>query len=183
MKYVLWCVGTFLMAFIILVVAAPLRGHFEREIIIERPIAEVFPHLKSLKEAPQWNAWLRKDPNAKLAYKGVDGELGSMIEWQSSHKELGNADQKIVRIVPNERVDTIIHFRDPMDMKFVSFLSTQALSETRSLVKMGVNNEFTRPMNAVSLIMRQLMSVEEMMTTNTDESLRNLKHLIETPRP
>ncbi len=47
----------------------------ERDIIIERPVTEVFSYLKYLKNQDNFSKWASMDPNMKKSTRGVDGSV------------------------------------------------------------------------------------------------------------
>ena len=65
-----------LIAVVALAVAlAPTDFAVEREIIINKPRAEVFEYAKILKNQNDWGPWYKRDPSMNQEFTGTDGNV------------------------------------------------------------------------------------------------------------
>ena len=53
----------------------------EREIIINKPKAEVFEYIKFLKNQDNYSKWNMMDPDMKKTYQGTYGTVGFISAW------------------------------------------------------------------------------------------------------
>jgi hypothetical protein len=57
----------------------PQGVHVERSTLVNRPAAEVFPYINSLRRANEWSPWLAIDPNVKVEYSGAEEGIGAKM--------------------------------------------------------------------------------------------------------
>ncbi len=179
MKIFLGVVAGFFLVLAILTAIAPKEFKLESEIIINKPKAEVFGHLKFLKNHEQWNAWSKKDPAMKKEFKGTDGTVGFISAWESANQEVGTAEQEITKIVEGERLDTIIRFKKPFEGAFDSYVTTKSVNEDQTKVLLGMHDTMSFPMTVISFIVNVCLGNQQKIKANMDESLTNFKTLLE----
>ncbi|MGE4170512.1 MAG: SRPBCC family protein [Candidatus Margulisiibacteriota bacterium] len=158
---------------------APRNYHLEREIVIDRPVADVFSYITLLQNSNTWNAWMLMDPTMKTDAKGTDGTVGYVTSWESTNKNVGTGEQEIKAITLNERLDTEIRFTKPFKTQFDSFMTTTPIGETHTKVVMGIDCKMPFPLNAVHFVMSLCCGQEKEMITQFDNSLNNLKTQLE----
>ncbi|MEO4006762.1 SRPBCC family protein [Flavobacterium sp. CAU 1735] len=147
----------------------------EREIVINKPKAEVFDYIKHIKNQDNYSVWNRKDPAMKREYKGNDGEVGFVYAWESTNKEVGKGEQEIVRIVDGDRVDMKLRFKEPMEADDDAYMITEAVSENQTKVKWGFKGSINYPMNLLLLF----MDMEKELGGALDTGLKDMKTLLE----
>jgi uncharacterized protein YndB with AHSA1/START domain len=147
----------------------------EREIVINRPKAQVFEYIKYVKNQDKFSKWNMIDPNMRKTYKGTDGTVGFVYSWDSDNKEAGKGEQEIVKMTDGERVDYALHFIKPFEGKANSYITTEAVTEGATKVKWGLSSKMPYPMNLVRLF----MNIEDMLGKDIDTGLTNLKVLLE----
>lgn len=145
----------------------------EREIVINRPKAEVFEYLKSLKRQSNWSTWVLQDPKIQMTYGGEEGTVGSYAEWKSD--EMGSGRQTVKNIIEGERIETELHFTQPYESYSPARLVTEAVGEAQTKVKWAMDGEMAYPFN----FMQVFMSMDEMIGTEYAKSLANLKAILE----
>lgn len=123
----------------------------EKEVVINRPEAEVFQYVRNLKNQDQFSVWNKKDPKAKKEYKGTDGEVGFVASWESENKEVGRGEQEIVNIVQDERVDVKLRFKEPFEAEDDAYFITEAISANQTKVKWGFKGHMNYPWNLMLL--------------------------------
>ncbi|MCG2610821.1 SRPBCC family protein [Flavobacterium sp. SM15] len=126
----------------------------EREVIINKPEAEVFSYIKLVKNQDHFSVWNRKDPQMKKEYKGTDGEVGFVYAWESTNPEVGKGEQEIVKIAEMDRIDMKLHFKEPFEAEDKAFFTTEPLSSNpanQTIVRWGFKGHMDYPMNLMML--------------------------------
>lgn len=147
----------------------------EREIVIDKPKADVFAYVRLVKNQDNFSVWNKKDPNAKKEYKGTDGEVGFVYSWDSDNSEVGKGEQEIMRIVDGERIDLKLRFKEPIEAEDDAYFVTEAVSPARTKVKWGFSGHMDYPMNLFLLTVDMDKEVGGAM----DTGLKELKTILE----
>jgi len=153
---------------------APTSMHIEREVTINKPKAQVFSYLKSLKNMSVWSPWAKMDPNMKVEYRGVDGAVGSVSAW-SGNSKVGQGEQEVKNILDGERIDFELRFEKPMKDTSTAYLITEAVNDTQTKVKWGMSGKSPFPRNIICFV----MNMQKKLTASFDEGLTNLKGILE----
>ena len=159
----------------VMAAVAPTDFQVEREVVINKPKAEVFEYLKFLKNQSEWGPWHKWDPNMKLTYKGTDGELGFVGAWESDHEKVGIGEQEIKKIVDGERIDHELRFKVPFESKSNGYFITESAGDDKTKVKWGFTASAPIPMN----IMFLFMDIDAEVGKNYEEGLASLKAVLE----
>ena len=179
-KKILLAIVVLIVLFVVgvVVLAFSVSGDYkvEREVVINKPKAEVFAYLKVLKNQNEWGPWAKKDPNIKLDYKGTDGTPGFVSAWTSEHPEVGAGEQEIKKVVEGERVDTELRFKKPFESTSDAYLITEAVGENQTKVKWGFSGSMPKPLNLMLL----MMDMDKEVGKDFDEGLANLKKKLES---
>ncbi|MDW8550895.1 SRPBCC family protein [Epilithonimonas ginsengisoli] len=125
MKKFLKIIGVILAIFIaycaVMMLVVDSKCHNEQSITINAPKEKVWQNVNSMKAFNTWNPWMKYDPNLVVKYKGTAGEVGDGYSWKGND-DVGEGEQEITAIVPNEKVATSMHFIKPMDDRATSDL-------------------------------------------------------------
>lgn len=162
---------------IILLIAAFTKKDYSlyREIIISRPVADVFDYVKYLKNQDKYSRWAMLDPNMKRDFKGVDGTPGFVAYWDSPVKEAGKGEQEITAIREGSEVDYEIRFIRPFSGKADSYLKTDPAANSTCKVTWGFSSKMTYPMNFMLLF----LNMEKLVGKDLETGLSNLKNILE----
>lgn len=147
----------------------------EREITINRPVAEVFDYIKYLKNQDNYSKWATMDPNMKKSYRGVDGEVGFVSAWESEDQEVGTGEQEIMSLKEGERIDFQLRFIKPFEATEAAYMTVESLGENQTLVKWGFNGHMSYPMNLMLLF----MDFDQMIGDDLSTGLARLKKVLE----
>jgi len=147
----------------------------EREVVINKPKAEVFEYIKFLKNQDNYSKWNKMDPNMKKSYKGTDGTVGFIAAWDSKNENVGAGEQEIVKITEGERIDTKLRFKVPFEAQDDAYMITEDAANNQTKVKWGFKGAFPYPMNLMGLF----MDMEKEVGGDLDTGLQNLKTLLE----
>lgn len=124
-----------------------------------------------MKAFNNWNPWMKYDPNLVVTYKGTAGEVGDGYTWKGND-DVGEGEQEITAIVPNEKVATKMHFIKPMDDNATSDL---LLATEGSGTKVTWNIDYE--IETLFKPMKPLMTWQ--MNKSFSEGLAKLKELAE----
>ncbi len=150
----------------------------ERQVVVNRPVSEVFDYVKYLKNQDLWSVWMQMDPEMEKSYTGTDGTVGFISAWESQNKDVGKGEQEIVAITEGERIDYELRFLEPIESTDDAFLITHALTNSSTEIVWGIEGKLSYPMNLLMLF----MNIDEMLAEDLSEGLSNLKTILETAR-
>jgi hypothetical protein len=141
--------------------------HSEREIVIEKPVEEVYNYIRYVKNQDNFGTWQLSDPDMKTQAEGIDGEIGFKYRWEG--KKTGKGSQTIINLVNNQKVETELDFGfgDPAK----SYFLTEEVSSNQTKVIWGISGRTPYPWNLVSLFYD--------MGNDFEKGLLNLKNLLE----
>ena len=147
----------------------------ERDIIIERPVTEVFSYLKFLKNQDNFSKWASMDPDMKKSSRGIDGTVGYVSAWESDDENVGTGEQEITGIKENERIDYEIRFKEPFSSVSPAYILTRENPNSSTRVTWGFSGKMDYPTNLMFLF----MDFEEMIGEDLETGLGNLKNELE----
>lgn len=147
----------------------------ERDVIINKPNAEVFNYIKQLKNQNKYSKWASIDPNMTKTFSGTDGTVGFISAWDSKNEEVGKGEQEIIAITPEKRVDYELRFLSPFESTSPAFMETSALTLETTKVTWGFEGSMDYPMNLLFLF----MDFEQIIGDDLQTGLDNLKSILE----
>ena len=174
MKKALYILLGIIAIFILAASLMPKDYAVEREIIIDKPKAEVFAYLKPLKNQDNWSVWMAKDPNVKKTFKGTDEMVGFTSRWDGN-EEVGSGEQEIKKIVEGERIDTELRFIKPFESINDAYMITETVGPEQTRVKWGFTGAMPIPMN----VFLPFMGMEDSVGKDFSDGLKNLKKILE----
>jgi len=162
---------------VLLIVAAvsPKAYSTQRNILIDKPAAQVFDYVKFLKNQDRFSKWATMDPNTLKTYTGVDGTPGFISAWDSKEKNVGKGEQEIIKVTDNTRIDFEIRFIKPFPGIAQSYMSTTAVTVSSTEVVWALASKMAYPMN----IMLLFMNMDTMIGKDLEIGLANLKRKLE----
>jgi uncharacterized protein YndB with AHSA1/START domain len=147
----------------------------EKEVIINKPLEEVFDYVVLLKNQDNFSIWMEMDPATRQEFRGTDGTVGFVSAWESDDKNVGAGEQEITAIIPYQRIDYELRFIEPFESVSQAYMTTEALSDDQTLVKWGFTGRMNFPMN----LMLVVMDFEGMIGNDLQTGLDNLKEILE----
>ena len=147
----------------------------KREVVINKPVSEVFAYVKNIKNQNYYSKWNMTDPNATKEYKGTDGTVGFVASWDSQMKEVGKGEQEIKGITEGSRIDMELRFYRPFEATDNAYMTTEPSAENQTKVTWGFNGKMPYPMN----MMLVFMNMDNMLGSDMQTGLDNLKTLLE----
>lgn len=147
----------------------------EREIVVNKPKAEVFAYVKLIKNQDYYSVWNMKDPHSKRVTTGTDGTVGYVYAWDSKMDDVGQGEQEIIKIVDGERIDMELRFKRPFEATDYGYMTTEAVGDNQTKVKWGFKGDMPYPMN----LMLVFMNMEDMLGKDMADGLGNLKGILD----
>ncbi len=143
----------------------------EREIIINKPVDEVFDYIKHLKNQDNYSKWATMDPDMIKTFRGEDATVGFVSAWDSKNEDVGVGEQEITAIKEGERVDFEIRFFKPFESMSPAYMTTTTVEGNQTKVVWGFNGHMEFPTN----LMLVFMDFENMIGDDLSTGLANLK--------
>ena len=143
------------------------------EIVIDRPLDEVFDYVIQLKNQEKYSKWVMADPQVKLDYRGTDGTVGFVAAWKSELKNVGVGEQEITRILEDQGYDVEIRFEKPFKAVNHASVRLKALSDYQTEVSTTFTATSNYPMNIMTAMMKN------MLLRDMDENSTRLKQVLE----
>lgn len=165
MQIILFVVLAIIIIALIYAYLAEKKYSISSEIIINRSQIEVYNYLKNLRNQEKWSKWVMADPNVKLTYTGVEGEVGFISAWESFDKNVGIGEQEIKKLTPNSRMDVEIRFKKPFEGISLANNSIESLSENQTKVTTVFYSETPFPMNLMIPFIKKMLQKD--MNTNS----------------
>lgn len=144
-----------------------------REIVINKPEAEVFNYIKLLRNQQYYSKWATLDPHIKNEFRGTDATPGFVNSWEGN-KKVGKGEQEILAL-SDGRLDTELRFEKPFKSVAKSFMTTEPAGENATKVKWGFEGSMNYPLNVMKLFMNMEKSIGDDFSTG----LNNLKTVLE----
>ncbi len=162
-------IGLLVLVAIALIVAAiaPKEFSAEKQIVINKPIAEVFNYVKYVKNQDNYGVWQLMDPGMKKTYSGTDGTIGFTYSWDS--KKLGKGSQTITNVVEGEKIETALDFGFGKPAQ--SYITTKENNPSQTTVTWGIKGKSPYPFNIMNLFYD--------MSKDFEKGLQNLKDVME----
>lgn len=173
MLIALYIVGGIIVLFLLagLIVSKDLTA--KKEIVINKPKAEVFNYIKYLKNQQNYGKWATLDPNMKNEFRGTDGAPGFVNAWEGN-KKVGKGEQEI-KAVSDGRLDTELRFEKPFKSVAQVTMTAEATGDNATKVTWGFTSKMNYPMN----VMKLFMNMNEMIGKDFSIGLTNLKTVLE----
>lgn len=162
---------------LVLLIAAFSKKDFavERTVTVNKPLPETYDFLTSLEKQDKWSKWTQLDPNMKKTYIGTDKTVGFISRWESQHKQVGEGEQEIKKLIPNQRIENELRFMKPMKSIANAYFTVADEGDNRTRVAWGFTSRTPWPFNAFMLF----FNMENAVGKDFEEGLGNMKRMIE----
>lgn len=161
-------------AAILLIAAAfmPKKMNVESEVVINKPVQDVFDFVKIIENQKYYSVWVMRDPNMKVNYVGTDGTLGAYSSWESNMDEVGVGQQEIIAIDENKSIEYELRFKVPFEATDTAYTRLEIIDSTHTKVINGFNSKMPYPMNLM------LPLVKSMLKEDMDGNMRRLDSVL-----
>lgn len=170
-----YVLGAIVLLLIVLALIAPKQYQVERNIVIDKPLPDVFNYLKHIKNQDYWSPWKKRDPNMKQEFIGTDGEVGFIAKWDGN-KDVGLGEQEIINIVENDRLEARLRFFKPWKSESDALTKVEDAGEGKTKVTWGFSGINKVPAN----IFMMLYNVDKHVGKDFEEGLTSLKDILES---
>lgn len=175
MKTILKILGVIILLIVVYAVIAMLAFskdyHYEKSIVINAPQEKVWQHVGSTRAFNVWNPFAKADKNIQITYSGTSGEVGDSYHWKGND-QVGQGEQTITAIVPNERLTGKLHFIKPYESEAtLGFILTPEGNGTK--VTWSMDSE----LNTMMKLMKPMM--DSQMGKMFGQGLEDLKKIAE----
>jgi len=168
------CVMAFLLVSpLVVALFLPKTFTIEQETVVNKPKAQVFDYCKHLKNQEDYNVWLKADPNVKTSYRGKDGNVGSVLAWESQIKDVGRGEQEIKKITDGERIDTELRFKEPFEATNQTWTTFEPVGENQTKLKAGFTGTTPYPMNLM------MFFCKDKLKADMGKNIANIKGCVE----
>lgn len=167
----LYIIGGIILLIVLLTFAVTTAFEHKAEIVINKPKAEVFEYLKSLKKQNDWSVWAKMDPEMKLEYTGTDSTVGFISAWEG--KKSGKGAQEIEKITEGERIDLELRFEKPFKVTNKVYFATKTVEGNKTKIVWAMHGKSPRPFNLIFPLMKGSV------LKDFNQGLANLKALLE----
>lgn len=147
----------------------------KREIVIKKPVEDVFNFVKYLKNQDVYSPWFKKDPNMKQSYVGTDGEVGFIYSWVSNHEDVGSGEQEIKGIENNKKIVYELRFKEPFNATEPAYFKFNSIDSSSTKIVWGFKGKMSYPSNLFIII----MDIENVIGNNLKNGLIDLKKHLE----
>lgn len=172
LKKILIGIATLILLLLVIAIFVPRSYTITREIVINKPKAEVFDFVKHIRNQDSYSVWNMADPNKKQTFTGTDGTVGFKNYWNGNDK-VGEGEQEITNITEGERIDVEIRFKRPFENTMKGYTTTQSTRGQSTKVVTACYGESSYPMNIMNIVM------DGMIGKDLQKNLENMKALIE----
>ena len=169
---ILLFLGVFIAFLLFLALVVRKQYCIQRDIVIDKPLHQVFDYIKYMRNQEQYNKWVMQDPNLKIEYTGVDGTEGFMSAWEGN-KQAGKGEQEIKKIEENAGINFELRFEKPFKNVGQTYMHTTAISPTQTQVKWTMEGRNSYPMNLFNLF------IDNLLGKDLSISLEKLKRILE----
>ena len=153
---------------------APKTYNISRSIQINKPLPKVFEYIKFLKNQDQWSPWTKKDPEMIQTFTGVDGAVGAISAWKGN-KDVGEGEQELLKIIPNELVQSELRFIKPYKSTSNAYLKVEKVLPEVTTVEWGFSGDYKFPISIFMIF----MNMDKAVGKDFEAGLADLKQLLE----
>jgi len=149
-----------------------------RTVTIERSNTDVFEYARMTRNQEDYSVWWKMDPNQVNTYTGEDGTVGFVAAWTSELDSVGSGEEEIIALEEGKRIGFALRFKEPFESNASSemlFASTDSLT---TQLTWNFNGNMAYPFN----VMQLFMSMEDMLGSDIQEGLNNMKAILEKER-
>jgi hypothetical protein len=173
LKFAFILISLTIVAILILASFKPGSFRVERSALIRTTPDKLFPHLNDLRNWSAWSTWEKMDPQMKKTYSANSVGKGATYEWEGN-KKVGHGRMSITDSVPDTKVVIQLDFIKPFEAHNMGELTLQS-QNGGTLVTWAMYG----PMPFISKLFSVFVSMDKMIGKDFEDSLANLKTVVE----
>ena len=162
-----------IVAIVIYAASRPDTFRVERSANIKAAPDKVFAQLNDLHNWSAWSAWEHKDPNMKKTHSGATSGVGAVYAWEGN-ANVGKGSMTITESISNQKVQIKLDFISPFEGHNMADLELQAQGDGTHVIW-----SMYGPMAFIPKVMGLFFSMDKMIGKDFEESLANLKTVVE----
>ncbi len=171
--YLLLAFVIFIAVFLIYVATRNPYFLYERSGIIKATPEKIFPYLSDFQKGYKWSPYEKKDPHMQKIFRGPDGQVGSVMEFEGN-KDTGSGQLEFLKIIPYELVEIQLTMIKPIPaVNKVQYKLTPEPEGTKLTWTMSGKGGFLGKMMTV------LIDCEKLIADQFTEGINNLKNVVE----
>ncbi len=171
-KKVLIGVAALIVVFLVVVMLQPSKYHVERSAEINAPADVVWAEVSNFEQWKGWSHWEKSDPSQKTTITGEPGTVGHKTIWDG--EKTGQGTMTITKAEAPNQLGIRLQFKTPMESEAATVFD---------IAGKGSNVEITWSLDGENRFMGKLfgllMGMEDMIGSAYEDSLANLKTLVE----
>ena len=150
---------------------------YEKSGLIHSPAEKIFPYLSNFQKGVEWNPYDQRDPNTKRTFKGIEGAVGAVMEFDGN-RDAGAGSLEVLKLIPNQRVEIKLIMTRPIPAEnIIVYTLTPEGDQTRFSWEMSGDGGF------IGKLMGVLIDCEKMVTGDFEAGIQNLKKRVESETP
>ncbi len=147
----------------------------ERSIVVNKPVPEVFNHVRFMHNQDIYHPWITLDTNIVKINVGVDGRDGYEYSWSSRNPDVGSGSLIITRIIEDEILEFEMSFSWPKESLDRYFITTTDAGDNKTRVAWGYKGEIKFPKNLMLLF----VDIDSVFHDELTSKLATFKEVIE----
>jgi len=172
LKKISFGIAALILIFLGLVLMQPARYHVERSQVIEAPAELVWAEISDFSSWKGWSHWEKSDPSQKTIITGAPGQVGHKTVWEG--EKTGQGSMSVTQAAAPKQLGIALRFKEPMSSEAVTEFNLVSVEEgTKITWSMDGENGF------MGKLFGLLMSMDQMIGLAYENSLRDLKVLVE----
>jgi hypothetical protein len=149
-----------------------------RTVTIARSNADVFEYARMIRNQEDYSVWWKMDPNQVNTYTGEDGSVGFVAAWKSELDSVGSGEEEIIALEEGKRIGFALRFKEPFESQASSEMLFASTDSTTTQLTWNFNGNMAYPFN----VMQLFISMEDMLGSDIQEGLNNMKAILEKER-
>lgn len=168
-------IGTICLVYAMLFVMAPTKYEIIRRVIVDKPLPEVFSHVKSLKLLDTWSPWANDIEQEEFTHFGTDGEIGFKNVWDKKfryHEEA--AEHEVTNIFEERIIETELRYTKPFKATAMTYMKIYE-EGVNTVIYWGFRGKFKRPLNVIIFF----IGLDKYFGKRFETALKKIKYYIE----
>ena len=104
-----------IVALLIIVAIMPAKYTVQKEVVINKPDADVYSKIADFNHYRNWNPWQKSEPSAKYKITGNPSSIGHKYNWEG--KKIGTGSLTVKTLNPHKNIELDLEFVKPWKSK------------------------------------------------------------------
>lgn len=171
LRVLLLIFGVIMVSFLLIAIFLPSKSIVNREIIIDKPLEEVFNNAEDLNNFAQWNPWITYEKQLKTEVSSKSKGSGSKFSWDGD--TIGTGYLQRISIQKNKQIESDMVFLKPWEAKSKDIVRFESQGNKTKVT-------WTNEMDLPYPIGRYMgLAMDEMIGRDLTKGLESLKKFCE----